>query len=393
MKIVMVGQFPPHIGGVGIHIQNLSKELLKNGEEVYVITYPHKNIKNEPNKDYMDLEGVKVIGTRGINIPGLRSVFYTLFGTIQLIKIVRKYNIDVIHGHYLYPAGLIAVLGGIFTKKKVYVTSHGSDMFCLYHQHKFMRPIIRFVLKRADVVLAVSESLKEEILKTKVKGIEDKLRLNWNSVNIDKFKPLDDDTTDTTDTTVTSATSATTTTTTNKLEFKDEFNISKNKPIILFIGNIIKRKNVATILDAKKLIKSDCVVVVVGDGPLLNKLKEKVDKENIDDVIFTGARNDIPNIIQSSDLLILPSYSESFGLVLIEALACEKPVIGSNVGGIKEIITEDVGLLIEPRDSKSLAKAVDSILSNEELREKFQSNARKRAMDFSNVNIPYYEDF
>ena len=377
MKIAMVGQFPPHIGGVGVHINSLSKELLKNGEEVFVITYPHKDIKNEVNKDYMDNNGIKVIGTRGINIPGLRSLFYVLFGTINLIRIVRKYNIDIIHGHYLYPAGLIAVLGGMFTKKKVYVTSHGSDMFCLYPQHKFMRPIIRFVLKRADVVLAVSESLKEEILKTNIPNIEKKVRLNWNTVDINEFKIANND-------------SDHHSKNNSNYNFKNELNIPKDKPIILFVGNIIKRKNVATIIDAKKQLKSGCVLVVVGDGPLLNSLKEKVKVENVEDVIFTGARNDIANVIQSSDLLILPSYSESFGLVLIEALACGKPVIGSNVGGINEIINEDVGLLVEPTDFRGLANSIDLILSDKKLREKFQSNARDRAMDFSEVDIPYY---
>lgn len=377
MKIAMIGQFPPHIGGVGVHINSLSKELLKNGEEVFVITYPHKDIKNEVNKDYMDNNGIKVIGTRGINIPGLRSLFYVLFGTINLIRIVRKYNIDIIHGHYLYPAGLIAVLGGMFTKKKVYVTSHGSDMFCLYPQHKFMRPIIRFVLKRADVVLAVSESLKEEILKTNIPNIEKKVRLNWNTVDINEFKIANND-------------SDHHSKNNSNYNFKNELNIPKDKPIILFVGNIIKRKNVATIIDAKKQLKSDCFLVVVGDGPLLNSLKEKVKVENVEDVIFTGARNDIANVIQSSDLLILPSYSESFGLVLIEALACGKPVIGSNVGGIKEIITDDVGLLVEPTDFRGLANSIDLILSDKKLREKFQSNARDRAMDFSEVDIPNY---
>ena len=377
MKIAMVGQFPPHIGGVGVHINSLSKELLKNGEEVFVITYPHKDIKNEVNKDYMDNNGIKVIGTRGINIPGLRSLFYVLFGTINLIRIVRKYNIDIIHGHYLYPAGLIAVLGGMFTKKKVYVTSHGSDMFCLYPQHKFMRPIIRFVLKRADVVLAVSESLKEQILKTNIPNIEKKVRLNWNTVDINEFKIANND-------------SDHHSKNNSNYNFKNELNIPKDKPIILFVGNIIKRKNVATIIDAIKQLKSDCFLFVFGDVHLLNILKEIDKVENVVDVIFTGARNDIANVIQSSDLLILPSYSESFGLVLIEALACGKPVIGSNVGGIKEIITDDVGLLVEPTDSKGLANSIDLILSDKELREKFQSNARDRAMDFSEVDIPYY---
>lgn len=359
MKIAMVGQFPPHIGGVGVHIHSLAKELVKNGEEVFVITYPHKDIR--------DIDGIHVIGTYGPNIAGIRSLFFAIFGTIQLIRIIRKYNIDIIHGHYLYPSGLAAVLAGIFTKKKVYVTSHGSDMFCLYPKHKFMRPIIKFVLKSSDVILVVSEALKKEVLKLNIPNIENKIKINWNIVDIEKFQPNND------------------------YKFKKELKIPENRPIILFVGNIIKRKNVATILDAKKLVQENCTLVVVGDGPLLNSLKSKAEEEKIANVIFTGARSDIEDIIPSSDLLILPSYSESFGLVLIESLACGKPVIGSNVGGIKEIITEDVGLLIEPTDTKGLANAIDLILANDKIKDKFQLNARKRAIDFSKIEIPYYK--
>lgn len=355
----MVGQFPPHIGGVGVHIHSLAKELVKNGEEVFVITYPHKDIK--------DIDGIHVIGTKGLNIAGIRSLFFAIFGTIQLIRIIRKYDIDIIHGHYLYPSGLVAVLAGIFTKKKVYVTSHGSDMFCLYPKHKFMQPIIKFVLKRADVILVVSEALKKEVLKLNIPNIENKIKINWNVVDIEKFQPD------------------------NNYEFKKELKIAEAHPIILFVGNIIKRKNVATILDAKKLLKEKCSLVVVGDGPLLNSLKSKAESEKIPDVIFTGARSDIEHIIPSSNVLILPSFSESFGLVLIEALACAKPVIGSNVGGIKEIVTENVGLLVEPTDTKGLANAIDSILSNNEIKEKFQGNARNRAINFSKIEIPYYD--
>ena len=377
MKIAMVGQFPPHIGGVGVHIHSLSKELLKNGEEVFVITYPHKDIKNDENEEYMDYNGIKVISTYGINIGGIRSLFYTFFGTLQLIKTVRKYNIDIIHGHYLFPAGLIAVLAGIFTKKKVYVTAHGSDIFCLYPQHKFMQPVIKFVLKKVDVVLAVSEALKEEILKINIPNIGNKVKLNWNTVNINEFKPEDDLSLDDMQ---------------SLKSLKKELNIPENKHVIIFVGNIIKRKNVATILDGKKHLKSDCTLVVVGDGPLLSNLKEKAKDEEIRDVIFTGARNDVADLIRISDILILPSFSESFGLVLIEALACGKPVIGSNVGGIKEIITKDVGLLVEPNDYNGLANAIDLILTDNDLREKFKLNARNRAIDFAEVDIPYYED-
>jgi len=367
MKIAMVGQFPPHIGGVGVHIHSLAKELVKQGHEVYVITYPHKDIK--------DIDGIHVIPTKGINIPGLRGLMFGINAKKELKKLVKKENIDIIHGHYLIPAGLASVKVGKSTKTKTYVTAHGSDMFEMYKKHAYTRPIIKKVLKDADVVLAVSEALKEEILKTNVKNIKEKTRIHLNSVDIDKFKNSNND------------------------DFEKEmiktFNFNPNKPTILFVGNIIKRKNVDLIIEAKKELKTDCNLIVVGDGPLLDKLKEKVerykDKNQIKDVYFTGPRKDVENIIPTCDLLILPSFTESFGLVLIEALACGKPVIGSNVGGIKEIITEEVGLLIDPYSSKDLTEAIDKILQDKEMYNKFKQNARKRAKDFSKVEIPYSE--
>ena len=354
MKIAMVGQFPPHVGGVGVHIHTLSKELIRHGHEVYVITYPHSDLKN--------IDGIHVIGTSGLNIPGIRGLMFKRNARKALENLVKEVDIDIIHGHYLFPAGAAACEVGSKHNIKTYVTAHGSDMFEMYKKQSFMRPFIKKVLKRSDVVFAVSNALKQEILSTNVSGIKAKTRLYWNSVDINKFS-------------------------------KDNKNLLENhgKPIVLFVGNIIKRKNVNLILEAKKQSDVDYEVVIVGDGPLLNDLKNKVEKENIPDVRFLGSRKDVENIIPGCDVLVLPSFSESFGLVLIEALACEKAVIGSNVGGISEIITDDVGLLIDPNDSSTLASAIDKIIGDDEFRQNLASNARKRAIDFSKVEIPYDE--
>lgn len=358
MKIAMVGQFPPHVGGVGVHIHTLSKRLVEMGHEVYVITYPHKDIR--------DIDGIHVIGTKGINVPGVRGLMFKMSAKKELEALLKSQDIDLIHGHYLFPAGAAAVEVGKKYNVKTYVTAHGSDMFEVYKKQPFMRPVIKNVLKSADSVLAVSNALRHEIIATGVKGIADKTKLSWNSVDIDKFSNKDDD------------------------SFKREHELS-DKPIVLFIGNLIKRKNVDSLLEAKKVAGSDYYLVVVGNGPLFKKLKKKAEDENIPDVIFTGARNDVENIIPSCDVLVLPSFSESFGLVLIEALACGKPVIGSDVGGIMEIITDDVGELINPEDVSSIAGAIDKMIDDDEYRNALSMNARKRAKDFSKVDVPYEE--
>ena len=358
MKIAMVGQFPPHVGGVGVHIHSLSKKLVEEGHEVYVITYPHKDIE--------DIDGIHVIGTKGLNIPGVRGLMFKMNAKKALEELIEKEDIDIIHGHYLFPAGAAAVE---VVKKhgiKTYVTAHGSDMFELYKKQPFMRSPVKKVLRDADGVFAVSNALKHEIIATGVTGIANKTKLSWNSVDINKFSSKAND------------------------SFKKE-NKLEDKPIVLFVGNLIKRKNVESLLEAKKVSQSDYYLVIVGDGPLFKKLSKKVEEENIHDVIFTGSRNDVENIIPSCDVLVLPSYSESFGLVLIEALACGKPVIGSDVGGITEIINNDVGLLVNPNKVSSIAKAIDTIIGDDDFRLILSLNARNRAIDFSEVTIPYDE--
>ncbi|WP_296880930.1 glycosyltransferase family 4 protein [uncultured Methanobrevibacter sp.] len=358
MKIAMVGQFPPHVGGVGVHIHTLSKELVKQGHEVYVITYPHKDIQ--------DIDGIHVIGTKGLNIPGVRGLMFKKNAKKALENLLDKEDIDIIHGHYLFPAGAAAVEVGNKRGIKTYVTAHGSDMFEVYKKQPLMRSTIKNVLKRADCVLAVSNALRHEIIATGVNGISQKTRLSWNSVDVEKFS----------------------------FHRNNSFKIENNlidKPIVLFVGNIIKRKNVESLLEAKKIANSDYYLVIVGDGPLFKKLKQKAEDENIRDVIFTGSRDDVDKIIPSCDVLVLPSFSESFGLVLIEALSCGKPVIGSNVGGIIEIITDDVGLLVNPNKVSSIAGAIDKIVNDNQFRLELSSNARERAMKFSKVDIPYDE--
>ena len=358
MKIAMVGQFPPHFGGVGVHIHTLSKELVRQGHEVYVITYPHKEIK--------DIDGIHVIGTKGLNIPGVRGLMFKINAKRALKELIEKEDIDIIHGHYLFPAGAAAVEVGNELGIKTYVTAHGSDMFELYKKQPYMRAPIKKVLKNADGIFAVSNALRHEIIATGVTGIANKTKLSWNSVDIEKFSNKEND------------------------SFKREYKLS-DKPIVLFVGNLIKRKNVESLLEAKKIANSDYYLVIVGDGPLFKKLKKKAEEENIPDVIFTGSRNDVENIIPSCDVLVLPSFSESFGLFLIEALACGKPVIGSNVGGITEIITKDVGMLVNPNNVSSISGAIDELVNDEDLRYIYALNARNRALDFSRIDIPYDE--
>ncbi|ADP77482.1 glycosyl transferase group 1 [Methanothermus fervidus DSM 2088] len=349
MKICLIGQYPPHVGGVASHVHFLSNMLKNKGHEVFVITYPHKNLKSN---------NVKQAPT--INIKGLRGLIFTLTATIMALYLIVKEDIDIIHSHYLLPPGLVGYLASKITGKPHYVTVHGSDALIL-SSNRFLRILIKMILQDAENVLVVSKTLKNKILEI----IEDekKVVITGNAVDLKTFNPN------------------------IKTTFKDELKIKK--PIILFVGNLVPQKGLQYLLKAKKLVKTPSTLVIVGDGPCLNQLKKMVKEEKIKDVVFTGVRHDINNVMAAADLVVLPSISESFGLALLEAMACGKPVVATKVGGIKEIVTEDVGLLVNPRDPKALANAIDYILKNEKKKKEMGKNARKIAIKYSKIYVPY----
>lgn len=356
MKICLLGHFPPHIGGVSSHTYLLSQELVKRGDEVFVLTYPSRNINN--------IDGVHVETAPTINIKGLRGFFFFLTATFKLIFLVKRQDIDLIHAHFLLPPGLIAVLAGLITRKKIAVTVHGSDIFILA-SNPVLRIIIKYILKRADYIAVVDQTIQKRILELKIGGIDHKIIITPNAVDIDKYNPQ---------------------TVTNLAQ---EIGLNSIKPIILFVGNLVPQKGLKYIIEAKKLLKSDAELLIVGDGPLMVELKQTVKKDKISDVFFTGARQDVNRIMPAADVFVLPSVSEGFPITIIEALASGLPVVATHVGGIPDVVTEEVGIIVKPGDPPALAEALDLILENSEIRSKMKKAARSKAMEYSCLKIPY----
>ena len=354
MKIAMIGEFKPHnsIGrGITSHIEKLSKELIEKGHEVFIITYPPKITE--------DINGIHVIGTRGINTKYLRVLSIMFSGKKELEKLVKNENIDIIHAHTIFPQGAVATDIGKKYNIPTYVTAHGPGVNTLPNT-SFFRKQIKKVLKRSDKVLGVSYDLVNKINSLNINNIHKKTSVHLNAVDIEKFK--------------------------------ENSNKSKNKkPIVIYVGALEKRKNVDLLLDAKKQSIIDYELILIGTGPECNKLKKRVKNEDIKDIKFLGYRKDVESILPQADLFVMPSFSEGLSIAVIEALACGLPVIGSNIDGMEELITSDVGLLIDPNNTASLNKAIEKILSNDELYNKFKSNARKRAKKFSKIKIPYSE--
>ena len=355
MNVCILGHYPPHIGGVSSHTYLLSQELVKRGDNVIVLTYPHQNIH--------DYDEVHVETAPTINIKGLRGFFFFISATLKLISITRKYDIDLVHAHYLLPPGLIAILANIFTRRKTAVTVHGSDINILA-SNPLLRILIIYVLKKTDYIAVVNEPLKEKIIKLD-NDLKDKLMVTPNAVDVEKYKPD------------------------NETNFIEDMNLDKDKPLILFVGNLVPQKGLNYLLEAKKILKTNVQLVIVGDGSLMMNLKEMVVNEDIKDVIFTGARRDVDKIMPVGDVFVLPSISEGFPITLLEAFASGLPAVATNVGGIPGLVTSDVGLLVEPGDPVALAESLDLILMDDKLKERMGNAALRKSQEYSTLKIPY----
>jgi len=353
MHVCLLGQYPPHIGGVSSHTYLLSKKLKKRGDKVCVLTYPHPDVK--------DLDGLKVETAYAPNVKGLRGLFFIISATFNLINMVRHYNIDLIHAHFIIPPGLIGIFVGKILRKKTAVTAHGSDLL-IQAKNPILRPLIKFVLVNSDYVLVVNQSLKSKVLELGIKS--EKIYVTPNAVDVEKFNPNG-----------------------KKLPFDIE--ITPDKPSILFVGNLVHQKGLRYLLAAKKQMDSDVELLIVGDGPLRHDLEKKVVDDQIEDVVFVGARRDVDQIMPSADLFVLPSISEGFPITLLEAMASGLPVVATDVGGVGEVVADGVGILVKPSDPGELAGAMDKILKNSELKESMKVAAREHSTKYATLKIPY----
>ena len=360
MNICLLGQYPPHIGGVSSHTHLLARELVKRGDNVHVLTYPHPDIRGHLKNP----DGITVETAYTVNIKGLRGMLFFFSSILKLRHMVKEYDIDLIHAHFIIPPGLIAVIMGGLTKKKVAVTVHGSDIFIL-SKNQLLKPLIKYVLKKADIIAAVNQKVKDKIQDLGINGVGDKIELTPNAVDLEEFKP------------------------TNQLDLTKELGIKTSKPLILFVGNLVSQKGLKYLINAKIEMETPSIILIVGGGPLMKELQQMVKDENLSDVYFAGARRDVAYIMPQADLFVLPSISEGSPITLLEAFASGLPAVATDVGGVREIVTPDVGIVVPARDSRALKEAVDKILQNDKLRRDMSQAAISKARRYGHITIPY----
>lgn len=269
----------------------------------------------------------------------LLKPLYGLLFTISIIitfrKIRKDFNPDVIHAHTSYPDGFAASILGRLIKKPVVITEH-TGPFEMLLRYFFERWQTHYALRNCDSIITVSAFLKKRIA-------EEEIEENKITVIPNGFNPLN---------------------------FHLSMNKSTHRNRILFVGFLVEVKGLGYLLDAVKIIRErnkDIKLEIVGVGPLEKSLKEIVGKLGIEEnVTFYGfrPREEIARFINETDIVVLPSIYETFGVVIIEAMAMGRPVVATRCGGPEDIVTEDTGMLVPSRDSAALANAIMSIFND-----------------------------
>lgn len=358
----------PTFGGSGVIATELGIELSKKGHEVHFITYSQPVRLDALSKNLHYHE---------VNVPDyplFKYEPYELALSSKLYDVISKYKIDVLHVHYAIPHAYAAYMA----KKILYVngykipiitTLHGTDI-TLVGNHPFYKPAVTFSINKSDIVTSVSNSLKDDT--REFFGIERDIEVIPNFIDIDKYDKKHN------------------LCERNKIAHGDE-------QIIVHISNFRPLKRVIDVLKIFDKIsqKVNSKLIMVGDGPEKKKAKDFLRQNDLKNkVIFLGNTNEVDEILCSSDLFLLPSEKESFGLSALEAMALKVPVISSNVGGLKELnINGNSGFTSDVGDIDSMSNNAIKILSNENLKKKFKSQAFENAKkyDIKKV-IPLYED-
>ena len=355
MKIVIVCY--PTFGGSGVVATELGLYLLKKGHEIHFITYRQPvRIQNlTPNLYFHE-----------VHVPTydlFKYQPYELALSSKIVEVVNTYNINLLHVHYAIPHAYAAYMGKKMLEDQgleipMITTLHGTDI-TLVGSHPFYKKAVQFSINHSEYVTAVSQSLKDDT--ERLFEITSDIKVIPNFIDLQKIKFRD--------------------VPCEKIQIAAE-----NELIITHISNFRPLKRILDILKIFKIIKDGLNVklLMVGDGPEKERAIRYCKVNQLEkDVLFVGKSNEIDNILCFSDLFLLPSEKESFGLAALEAMAHGVPVVCSDIGGLPEVIENGIsGFLCPVGDINVMAEKVNYLLSDKERLKLFKSQAYQSSKKF-----------
>jgi len=357
----------PTFGGSGVVATELGLELSKRGHEIHFITYsqPVRLELLSNNVHYHE-----------VNVPEYPLFLYQPYElalSSKLVDMVKLHGLEILHVHYAIPHAYAAYMAKkMLLEEGIYVpivtTLHGTDI-TLVGSHPFYKPAVTFSINKSDAVTSVSKSLKEDTLR--LFNIKNEIKIIPNFIDLDKHKN-------------------------HFTDCQREMMAEEDVKIITHISNFRKVKRITDVIsifyNVQKVIPSK--LMMVGEGPEREPAERLCQELGISDkVIFFGNSNEIDKILCFSDLFLLPSVTESFGLAALEAMASGVPVISSNTGGIPEVNVQGIsGFLSDVGDIEEMSKNAIYILEDKERLKQFKVNAKLESKKFDiHKVVPQYE--
>lgn len=359
----------PTYGGSGVVATELGKGLAARGHEVHFITY------RQPARLDTFHENIFYHEVRFAEYPLFDYPPYETALASKLVDVVLYDKLDILHVHYAIPHASVAYMAKKILRTQgihipVVTTLHGTDI-TLIGQDPAYTSVVTFAMNKSDGLTAVSESLKQDTLK--FFDVKKEIKVIPNFIDFQRFKKTDKD------------------------HFKKVL-APHGEKVITHVSNFRKVKRVADVVHVFHKIHQSIPskLLLIGDGPERQSLEALCRQLRIcDDVRFLGKQDAIEELLAISDLFLMPSESESFGLSALEAMACEVPVISSNAGGLPEVnIHGQTGYLSNIGDVEDMGANALKILSDEATHQRFRHNALLQAQTFQLDNIlPIYEDY
>lgn len=358
----------PTYGGSGVVATELGIELAARGHEVHFISYamPIRLTNASENIHFHEVEVT--------TYPLFDHPPYTLALATKMFEVAEQASLDLLHVHYAIPHSVSALLARMMTGQKrlpFITTLHGTDITLVGNDRSYL-PITRFSIEQSDGVTCISRYLKDRTILEF--DIRNPIEVIPNFVNCDLYKRADD------------------------LSPKAQW-APHSEPVLMHLSNFRPVKRITDTIEIFALVRQQipAKLVMMGDGPDRGAAEYIVRKKKLQkDVFFLGKQDRVQEKLGLGDLFLLPSDLESFGLAALEAMACEMPVIGTNAGGMPEVVTHGVdGYLVEPRDVASAAKYALEILTRPDRGRSMGVQARvdARRKYCSNDVIPLYEKY
>ena len=359
----------PTYGGSGVVATELGKALANRGHQIHFVTYrqPARLQHFQSNIFYHEVSAA--------DYPLFEYPPYDTALASKLVDVVKYENLDLLHVHYAIPHATVAYMAKkILLTEGIYIpvvtTLHGTDI-TLVGKNKAFAPVVAFSINKSDGVTAVSKDLKAETYEHF--EVNKDIEVIYNFIDFDRFKRS------------------------NKEHFKKAIAPDGEK-ILIHVSNFRKVKRVTDVIEVFQKVYDTipCKLLLIGDGPERRNAEELCRNIGLcHEVRFLGKQDAIEELLAISDLFIIPSEKESFGLAALEAMACEVPVISSNTGGLPEInIHGETGFLSDVGDVEDMARNAIAILANKETHETFKRKALEQARRFDVKNIvTHYEAY